>query len=112
MLVLGLAGALAGAVGLHSSTGQRQTLNVLFVLPADFREVLYTKALEDTVSNSSADTGQGTREHWGGLGGGFRQPLEGSAPPVLAMGCWRSACASVPTGRRQEARGSPELRGQ
>ncbi|NWW52463.1 F189B protein, partial [Pedionomus torquatus] len=35
---------------------------------ADFREELYTKALEDTVSNSSADTGQGTGVYWGILG--------------------------------------------
>nr|XP_025970930.1 protein FAM189B [Dromaius novaehollandiae] len=32
-------------------------LSLLFLLPADFREILYTKALEDTASNSSADTG-------------------------------------------------------
>lgn len=70
MLVLGLVGVPAGTVGLHGSTGQCQTLNVLFVLPADFREVLYTKALEDNVSNSSADTGQGTVlcGHWETVG--------------------------------------------
>ncbi|NXN13164.1 F189B protein, partial [Indicator maculatus] len=31
---------------------------------ADFREVLYTKALEDVVSDSSADTGQGIGSYW------------------------------------------------
>ncbi|NXT82830.1 F189B protein, partial [Zapornia atra] len=44
---------------------------------ADFREVLYTKALEDNTSDSSADTGQGTDAP--GCTGG----REGGSPPLL-----------------------------
>ncbi|NXC50804.1 F189B protein, partial [Penelope pileata] len=40
----------------HSDPGG-QTLSARRLSPADFREALYTKALEDTVSNSSTDTG-------------------------------------------------------
>lgn len=73
--------------------GGCRSLSTLFLLPADFGEVLYTKALEDTVSNSSADTGQGmdilgyTGIYWDILGGGEGplQPFGGQAHPAGMM---------------------------